>query len=239
MDSTPRPSKLPQRLHLEFGRMIISRFCDMEKFERSISAFRNHLHFTLHCKHHGVYPTSLTLKCSMHGLGVDIILRAQRALLNEWINRIKKELEFYKNKRADCDEFLFMQLPSDMYEEVLTWMVHARLTSFNNIHDRHIRKFEQLMRKHRGSCSDNEPISKVDEQEKENIKSKWVVNLSDHVLSDDEVSLLKKGLNFAVTPSKIPINEYVIGIESACKLLGSWSKASETTLRLCEDYQEP
>ncbi len=41
------------------------------------------------------------------------------------------------------------------------------------------------------------------------------------------MSLLKKGLNFTVTPNKVPANDYIIGIESACRLLGASSKAED------------
>ena len=60
----------------------------------------------------------------------------------------------------------------------------------------------------------------VTDAEKDNLQSKWVRNLSDHNLSPSEAAVLKRGLNFAVTPSKIPVHEYVIGVESACRILG-------------------
>ena len=39
--------------------------------------------------------------------------------------------------------------------------------------------------------------------------------------------MLKKGLNFAVTPSTLPAKDYIIGIESACKLIGPESKQAD------------
>ena len=50
-------------------------------------------------------------------------------------------------------------------------------------------------------------------------KSKWVINLSSRSLSDAEVSLLQKGLNFAVTPTSIPATEIVAKVESAIRPL--------------------
>lgn len=46
-------------------------------------------------------------------------------------------------------------------------------------------------------------------------KTKWVIILSSRSLSDAEVSLLKKGLNFAVTPANIPAAEIIANVESA------------------------
>ncbi|XP_066018930.1 uncharacterized protein [Pocillopora verrucosa] len=46
-------------------------------------------------------------------------------------------------------------------------------------------------------------------------RTKWVMNLSDRPLSDSERSVLMKGLNFSVTPSKIPVDEIVTATELA------------------------
>ena len=40
-------------------------------------------------------------------------------------------------------------------------------------------------------------------------KAKWVVNLSSRSLSDAEKALLKKVLNYAVTPANIPATEII------------------------------
>ena len=44
-------------------------------------------------------------------------------------------------------------------------------------------------------------------------KNKWVVNLSSRPLSDTEVSLLEKGLNFPITPPSIPATETVAKVD--------------------------
>ncbi|XP_068739082.1 uncharacterized protein [Montipora capricornis] len=51
--------------------------------------------------------------------------------------------------------------------------------------------------------------------------SKWVKNCSDRILSDPELSVLKKGLNFAVTPRRVPIVDIVMVTESACRQLNN------------------
>ena len=49
------------------------------------------------------------------------------------------------------------------------------------------------------------------------IMSIWVHNSSQRILSDPELSVLKKGLNFAVTPKRLPVEELVTVTESACR----------------------
>ena len=50
--------------------------------------------------------------------------------------------------------------------------------------------------------------------------SRWVKNCSDRILSDPELSVLKKGLYCAVTPKRLPVVDLVTAIESACRQLG-------------------
>ena len=50
-------------------------------------------------------------------------------------------------------------------------------------------------------------------------KANWVVNLSSRSLSDAEKTLLKKGLNFAVTPGNIPATEIIAKVEAAVRQL--------------------
>ena len=50
-------------------------------------------------------------------------------------------------------------------------------------------------------------------------KANWVVNLSSRFLSDAEKALLKKGLNFAVTPANIPATENIAKWEAAVRQL--------------------
>ena len=55
-------------------------------------------------------------------------------------------------------------------------------------------------------------------------KAKWVINLSSRPLSDAEEPLLKKGLNFAVTPTNIPATDIIAKFESAVRSLDAERK---------------
>ena len=52
-----------------------------------------------------------------------------------------------------------------------------------------------------------------------NITKRWVVNLADIRLEPEAESLLKKGLNFAVTPKRIPVDDIITATEDACRSL--------------------
>ena len=119
----PSTSKLPKRLALEPNRKIIDSFRVWERNVKKMATYRNHLHFTLHCKHHNVTPPSLKLKSGMKGRNADLILkRAQKCLINERINDIKRKLCGFTSVISGSDEFLFTELPSNTYCEIKTWM---------------------------------------------------------------------------------------------------------------------
>ena len=91
------------------------------------------------------------------------------------------------------------------------YTVHEKISCnservFNKTKDRQQRKFHKLLQKKQSSVLPTN-TSSID-------KNKWVVNLSSRPLSDTEVSLLQKGLNFAISPTSIPATEIVVKVES-------------------------
>ena len=48
---------------------------------------------------------------------------------------------------------------------------------------------------------------------------KWVINLSKRELSKAETTVLARGLNFAVTPDRLPVNDVIVQTEKACGLI--------------------
>ena len=52
--------------------------------------------------------------------------------------------------------------------------------------------------------------------------SRWVVNLSKKKLNPNEEAVLRKGMNFAVTPGQIPVEDVITGVEGGLQgLTGS------------------
>ena len=49
--------------------------------------------------------------------------------------------------------------------------------------------------------------------------NRWVMNLSDRQISDDERSILSKGLNFTITSATIPVEEITAGTEVVTKYM--------------------
>ena len=74
-------------------------------------------------------------------------------------------------------------------------------------------KFDRLVEKQAKKDSE------INKSKYTSITNRWVVNLSDIRLEPEADSLLKKGLNFAVTPKQIPIDEFITAAEEACQRL--------------------
>ncbi|CAB4041564.1 Hypothetical predicted protein, partial [Paramuricea clavata] len=57
-----------------------------------------------------------------------------------------------------------------------------------------------------------------------NIMNKWVVNVSQRNLSNNEIDLLRKGLNFVGTPRRVPKKEILASVEQGIKDLTEEAK---------------
>ena len=70
-----------------------------------------------------------------------------------------------------------------------------------------------------GKKTDKSDEKKTDTAQQ--VMARWVKNISDRILSDPELSVLKKGLNFAVTPRQVPVVDTITATEAACRDLNS------------------
>ena len=176
-------------------------------------------------------PVSLRLRSSCKGGRSQCILRkAEKQLMNDRINEINKTISVLKGNISTSNEYLFENLNGNLNEEVNTWMKAVETKTSGFVEERQKKKFARLLER---KTNTSKPVVDVPDSVAQELKSKWIVNLSSRVLNDHEEDILKKGLNFAVTPSSLPVEDYVIGIESACRYLGPESKAAETLRSDC------
>ena len=102
--------------------------------------------------------------------------------------------------------------------------------TFKRCRDRQIRKFDSLLRSSK-PCPQKqttiETTNSVDD------KQKWIVNLSKHQLNEEETSVLTRGLNFAPTPSRIPISETIAGVEPALRTHHDDAKTDRARAAIC------
>ena len=173
----PQQFSLHKRLESEHGRITVVKFRDWEKAERSLARYRNHLHFTLHCKHHHVIPVSLRLPSRKSPAAQNIIKRAERALMCARISEIYVKIAIFKDKIAAVDEELFTRLPSNLYTEVHDFCTHARRSEWDKCRTCQVNKFDILLDKaHSQQDTRKTAIAPLTKQDVDNTKSRWVIN---------------------------------------------------------------
>ena len=88
------------------------------------------------------------------------------------------------------------------------------------VQKRQISKFERLMKERKKQeQGGHSNIDDCTNQGLPDISKKWVANLSSIPLTKEQESLLLHGPNFAISPKKPPLGEYILNIEKACQSL--------------------
>ena len=138
----------------------------------------------------------------MKGIKASTILRkAEKKLLNIRISRCHFTVEKLQDEKELLETNLHMKLTEMEMDE------HAHETTFRVTRERQQRKYDQLLSKQQqgGHGADSPQLDDPD-----NITEQWVINLANRHLDSGEVSLLKKGLNFVITPQSLPIDDLII-----------------------------
>ena len=104
--------------------------------------------------------------------------------------------------------------------------------------ERQMSKFDRLLygqkRQEQGGHSNKEDY--LDQGHTEKTK-KWVINLSSIPLTKEQESLLAHGPNFAITPKKPPVGDYITNIEKVCQSLDT-NVAEELEIRGLQGIEE-
>ena len=99
-------------------------------------------------------------------------------------------------------------LPQDNFKNVKEFVTRTKEREFVRSKSRQQCKLQRLL----------EEASKFSVQDLDlsgTQLKKWVVNISKHKLTQGETSVLAKGLSFAVTPQKLPVEDFVVATEQA------------------------
>ena len=184
----------------------------LEKTTRKVACWKNHCHFNTRCLHDNIIPKSLQLRSAVKGIKASTILReAEKKLLNIRISQCHFTVKKLQDEKELLEANLNTKLTETEMEEVTAFIEHAHETTFQETWER--RKYDQLLSKQQHGADSPQLDDPV------NITERWVINLVNRHLHchSDKVSLLKKGLNFAVTPQNLPIDDLIATTELACK----------------------
>ena len=222
------------KLAIEYGRENVKIFQQWEKYERKMADFANHRRFTLRCLSKGLVPVSICLTKNIKTpKGLQIVRRAERALMNKRIRSINNNLNMVSDLRDTYKHQLREVLNDEWMDRCTVFIEVGREKQHLKTLERQKHKFERLLARekvregdrtttlhggHDGYLSDptkqNKAITIRNRRE-----NNWVINLSSTPLTEDEEKALSNGPNYAIVPRIPPIGEYVTTIEQVCNQL--------------------
>ena len=193
--------------------------------------FANHQRFTLRCLSEDLVPVSICLiKNIKTPKGIQIIHKAERALLNERVRSINNSINMFKSQRDTCMVHLEEVLDTHWMARCKDFIEIGRETQHLKTQKRQIDKFNRLIQKkkqkeecnmhgiHSGYHSNTANQNNNTAEDQINTKT-WVKNLSTTPLTQAQIKALSHGPNFALVPKEPPIGEYIVAIENACTKL--------------------
>ncbi|XP_072033573.1 uncharacterized protein [Amphiura filiformis] len=213
-------------LRSDYGKDCLNNVRLLERNGKKIARFRNHLRFSLHCKHLDITPVSLRLSSTVKGNKANNILRsAERALLNVRVGQIVNKINNLNQEKQRLENIVLSDsstLPDTIKEEVKSRTGKSQLKEHEVSKVRQQKKFSRLL-EHKNELNSK----KLNNNLASECISKWVKHCSQRILNDPELSVLAKGLNYAVAPNKFPVVDIITSTETACRNLSERDRGEE------------
>ena len=216
---TNRMRSIHMNLSTEYGRENVKIFWQWEKYERKMVDFANHRRFTLRCLSRELVPVSIHLHKNIRTpKGLQIVRRAERALMNERIRSINNTLNMVRDLRDTCINQLREVLNNEWMDKCREFIEVGREHQHLKTLNRQKLKFERLLDKEKvreGNCTtlhgghdgNHSDLTKQNNAIEHNTRrdNTWVNNLSSTHLTQEEEKALSNGPNYAIVPRIPPI----------------------------------
>ena len=179
---------------------------------------------------------SVKLKTNIHtAIGLQIVRRVEKQLLNECIRTINNMLEMFMFKRDACFHQLKRILDQETFEECHNLIKRVIECRHVRVLGRQKSKYEALQQRKSSGHSDKEDTTSSTYIHRSNITTevtnKWVQNLSSTPLTKEQESLLAHGPKFVIRPKQPPVGEYIVAVEQAHSKLNQ-GKSEELRVEL-------
>ena len=205
-----------ETLRQKYGREIVKNIGTIGKLSKTLGKNESHLRFNLHCKHKDVMPNYVKVKAQQNDEQVrKIIHKAEREILTHNIRLKIKKKTIIKQQIEEKSQQLKEIVEESEMEIVLLIVNKARIKEFELCRDRQKKKFGKL----NGTRNQSQNVTNEEVTNVSNNSDKWVKNISKVTLTEDQITLLKKGANFAITPKEIPTDEFIVATEQASKYM--------------------
>ena len=204
-----------------YGKPVADLATSYSKCLEKLSAFKNHVVFNARCKKADVVPPSLIIRPPINtARGMKIADRASHQFLSERLRLANYRVTRLEDERK-WTEIGLRRVLSERDMENLEELSRKQAESvFQTVKERHKSKFDRLLRDKNKRERKQERIGSLGSQ-----KDRWVINLSQHTLTEPERSVLEKGFNFADAPRSIPRTQLIVGVESALQKCEDQDKA--------------
>ena len=210
---TREPRSLKLYLSTTYGAKTQLQVAKLEYRVKQVARFKNHLTFNLRCLHKKVLPLGLNIKSPVNTTRAKSLMwRVGFRLLRERIAIITHTVDRIVSDSERIEVNLSNILSNVDFQRTMELCNKSYMNEFRRVRSRQLRKFDCLMKKHQKSSGTSTGPPGLN-------KDKWVINLSGQELSESEVSLLQKGMNFAISPSKLPLLQIITPIEQAMQKL--------------------
>ncbi len=212
----PSYSSVLNIVYQECGKTIFQHARRMFVASENLVKQRCHLFFNHQCKESKILPPSLRIKSPVKSEAGESLARSYgfkflslRISDNHFkIKKFESDIDKASTTvKETCSDRLWRHIQRDLklYKN----------TVFCKTRETHRKKMEKLKRSQGGQRPNNMLVD----------KSKWVINLSKRTLSDDEQSVLQKGLKFAIAPKEIPVSEIIAEVEASVYNLDESAKS--------------
>ena len=194
--------------------------------------FANHRRFTLRCLSKGLVPVSICLTKNIKTpKGLQIVRRAERALMNERIRSINNTLNMVSSLRDTCKNQLKESLNDEWMDRCIEFIEVGREQQHLKTLERQKQKFDRLLAREKvreGDCTTtlygshdgyHSDLTKQNNTTETRIRreNNWVKNLSSTPLTKEEEKILSNSPNYAIVPRMPPmgnmlpaLNKYAI-----------------------------
>ena len=192
----------------QHGRDVLHLLRKLEKVVDKLARWRNHLIFNIRCRRTNITPKTLQIKSPINGeKAKDVLHRTEQKLLNIRISQCTFTIRKLCDEKTKLEEDLYQKVGNN-WITLQSYIQSAYERKFNSVKDAQRQKFTRMKEEkcQKGLTSNSSTFN----------KDRWVKNLSERSLNKDEEEVLKLGLNFAVTPTKIPVSEIIASTELAC-----------------------
>ncbi|XP_064479224.1 uncharacterized protein LOC135392444 [Ornithodoros turicata] len=227
MSSSPGFWSIFSRIRFNYGGTVVDQL--REYIGQSTKIVRNqcHVRFNHECLNNNVVPRSLHCKPLVDtAYGRELVRRFSRNCLRARIQDNRQQIQVARCRMTASEHVLRATLHPDDFHDVLVTRKQAEVTEKDKYTEAHRQKLARLLP---GSSTCFGGTSNVH-------------NLSSKQFSEDHVSLLSKGLNFAVAPGSVPKRDIVVEVEECLRHLkdtANVSLARSRVVSVLADAQPP